>query len=492
MAIRQVGEYLQMDGLVQHCGEAAPRLVTPQSMLRILDSAVSQGADPTVTAACADVWGQNSTEILLLAGLVALLSHGSANVLEDELFARAADWLRANRFIDTAEAQPEDPSEETRRRAVVDQVLSCIRFGLLRPATLMEAVELASPRASLVSAAMVAALRQHLTREKPSSPKPSSPKPSSPTPSIAVSFQVRTGAPRAFNSANHRDVIEALSSLDDDKDLSPHAMRAAMEMMLAWIPPPDSTERRRERIVLAMWDHAPIGSLDLNADQACDFVMLPFQYCGDWRLFFVDRRDQGPKFIYLMPVPGDAVDCRRSYECAAAFRRALERAVATGEVFHSASLGERTSTTIGSRSFPYPPAAYTDAPMYNWKHPNTATAVLQVIARMRECAVPSRKDVRDRIRGVASPPEPTPPRGVPGWGAPQVAPPAPDMTLVLHRAIESALTLKAQEKCADQRVTTTNALAASSNLGLAAVTTEIASMVRVGTLRPAGQSRYSL
>jgi hypothetical protein len=381
LGVLQVGEYMQLDGLVRQCNDAAKNVVTVDSMLDVF-SAVATLADPAIKDACLDVWAQNAPAILQkpqflnlrVDALATLLSHDAANCTEDALFMRVVEWMRTNLYGEyPREAQPKESDrqpgcgdEDASRTPTVLRLLSHIHLAKVSTQCVAEAVDLANHVRPL-AVTLVAGIRHQLTQR---------------TSANDASARPRTGA-IVFPDSEPR-VIEALSSTDEDSELNVVAMQHGIDLLLASAAP-----QNEYRVVKTSWDREPTGTLNLTLGNA-RYLMFPFLYNGRWRLITLCHRD-GRLVLYssyLREKQADDrnSDSRRAYECYAAFRRCLEHAVGTGEQLLSIEWGSPSPLQGHPAEFP-----------------NTGTAALDTLARWFNTTPPTRLQIRNRLLGSREP-----------------------------------------------------------------------------------------
>jgi hypothetical protein len=371
----RVGEYMQLDEFVQQCRDAAKNVLTVETVIPILNAVVAEpDPDPVVRAICLDVWAGNTASILQqsnfsdlsLDALFAFLSHDFSNCEEDELLDGTIDWLAANGYDDCTAAKEYDDHQlrpgleslDEPHREVAMQLLSLFRVNRLRPEYVMKAVDLASRASHCMPATLVDGLRHHLMQ--------------------------------SYDGAAEPHAIEALSSTDEDTELSPVALQHGIRLLLLMAT---SNPTVSQHIVNATWDQdARVLYLE---DITADFMLFPFLYCGRWRLFILDCR--GTRSTLYAFVLNEKVarpplyDCRRAHECVAAMRRHLERVLGTGEVIETAHLGWLPLLQNGEYypSFTPPSANF----------PDTGTGVLEVLATLFGTTAPTRQQLRDSILG---------------------------------------------------------------------------------------------
>jgi hypothetical protein len=323
LGVFQVGEYLQLDRLVQQCRDAAETIVTVDSMLDVFGDFATL-AEPAINDACLWVWARNAPAIqkpqfldLRIDALSTFLSHNAANCAEDALFMRVVEWMRTNLYVGyPREAQPVESDrlsgcrdDDASLMPTVLRLLSHIHLAKLSAQCITEAVDLANHVSPFMTVTLVAGIRHQLTQH---------------TGANDASARPRTGA-IVFPDSEPR-VIEALSSTDEDSELNVVAMQHGIDLLLASAAPNDKI-----RVVKASWAREATGTLDLTLGGE-KFLLIPFPYNSRWRLFTMCRRE-GRLFLYtaqLHDKEADDPNCcsRRAFECYAAFRRGLEHACA--------------------------------------------------------------------------------------------------------------------------------------------------------------------
>jgi hypothetical protein len=413
LGVLRVGDYMQLDGLVQHCGDAAKALVTVESVLGLY-SAATTPAESAIRKACLDFWGHNTCDILHrpqflelgVDALATLLAHGAANCTEDALFERTVEWMRTHghdgdRRQETVTVPLTDEMRAGNEDSCVAvRLLSLIRIGELGPRCAIEAVELANRVSPCIPPALVEGLRHQLTRHADTAA----------TRSCNDGTGPRSGV--ATFSEHDRNVIEALSSTDEDTELSPLAMQHGIDLLLS-AAGPNLTDKMR--VVETTWQRAAAGTVDLASGNE-GLLFFPFLYCGRWRLFALDQRWNRCALNASMFQEASGhphYDCRRAYECYAAFRRCLERASAPQKQMTSRRLGWRAQLG-GQRPFPVEPNSS-----------DTGTALLSLLAKLFDTTAPppTRQQIRNRI-----------------LGPPGSSPSSHDIELRVHRAAHSVLT----------------------------------------------------